>query len=275
MAELTGKVALVTGAASGLGLGTAQALAARGAKVALIDIDADAVESAAASIEGEALGLGADITDVGAIAAAINAAVKRFGALDILVANAGIAAPGTILHIEPQRWERVIEVNLLGTWRTIRAALPALQKSNGYVLVVASGFAASPGPHASAYAAAKAAVESLARTLRIEVAHHGIGVGVGYYAFLDTPLVAALAEDPAAVRARQAMPAPVRRTYPLNRAVQATVTGIERRADRVIYPRFLRWQLLFRGWLGPRSEGPWRKAMPEIERLEQRHRPSP
>ena len=69
------------------------------------------------------------------------------------------------------------------------------------------------------------------------------------------------------------MPAPVRKTFPLAKAVDATVSGIERRADRVIYPSFLRWQLLFRGALGPRSEGAWRKAMPEVEHLEQAQSP--
>jgi len=145
--------------------------------------------------------------------------------------------------------------------------------SKGYVLIVSSGFAAAPGPYNSAYAASKAAVESLGRSLRIEVAHHGVGVGVAYYSFLDTPMVHAIEQDPAATRARAAMPAPIRKTYSLTKAVDATVSGIERRADRVIYPRFLRLQLLFRGALGPRSEGSWRKAMPEVERLAQTHPP--
>ncbi|MFM8236764.1 MAG: hypothetical protein ACKOBG_03265, partial [Actinomycetota bacterium] len=83
----------------------------------------------------------------------------------------------------------------------------------------------------------------------------------------DTPMVDAMTTDPAAMRARAAMPAPVRKTYSLQSAVDATVTGIERRADRVIYPHFLRAQLMLRGFLGPRSEGAWRKAMPEVERL--------
>ena len=93
---------------------------------------------------------------------------------------------------------------------------------------------------------------------------------MAYYSFLDTPMVDAIEADPAGTRVRAAMPAPVRRTYPLDAAVAATVNGIARRSDRVIYPKFLRWQLLLRGLFGPKSEGAWRKAMPEVVSLEAR-----
>lgn len=266
--EVAGKVVVVTGAASGLGLGTARALAARGARLALIDVDADAVVSAAKAIGGEAFGLNADISDSAAMSRAIDQVIDRFGAVDVVLACAGIVGAGMALEIDPLLWERTIEINVLGTWRTVRAALPHLVASKGYVFIVSSGFAASPGPYTSAYAASKAAVESFGRSLRIEVAHHGVGVGVAYYSFLGTPMVDAIEADPAAMRARAAMPAPVRRTYSLDKAVDATVSGIEHRSSRVIYPRFLRWPLLLRGVFGPWSEGAWRKAMPEVERLE-------
>jgi NAD(P)-dependent dehydrogenase (short-subunit alcohol dehydrogenase family) len=267
MSTLDGKVAIVTGGASGLGLGTARALAARGARVVLLDIDEDAVTGAAASIGGDAMGLAADIADRAAVDAAVGRVVEHAGSVDVVVANAGIVGAGMVRSIEPDRWTRTIEVNVLGTFHTVQAVLPHLLASRGYLLLVASGFAAAPGPYTSAYAASKAAIESLGRSLRIELHHHGIDVGVAYYSFLDTPMVGAIEGDPAGMRARAAMPAPVRRTYPLEDAVAATVVGIERRADRVIYPRFLRWQLLLRGALGPKSEGAWRKAMPEVERL--------
>jgi NAD(P)-dependent dehydrogenase (short-subunit alcohol dehydrogenase family) len=119
----------------------------------------------------------------------------------------------------------------------------------------------------SAYAASKAAVESLGRSLRIELAHHGVAVGVAYYTFLDTPMVEAIEANPAAMRARAAMPPPVRRTYPLDKAVTVTVDGITRRAPRIIFPSFLRWGLLLRGFFGPRSDAAAMKAMPEVERL--------
>jgi len=269
MTGLNGRAAVVTGAANGLGYSVARMLAAQGVRVALVDIDAAAAQAAAETIPGETLGIGADITDRAAIATAIDTAADRFGGIDIVVANAGITAAGSVLHIDAADWERVIEVNLLGTFRTVRAALPHLVASKGALFLVSSGFAAAPGPHASAYAASKAAIESLGRSLRIEVAHHGVAVGVGYFGFLDTALVAAIDADPAAARSRDAMPAAFRRVHPVDAASEAIIRGIERRADSVVYPKVLRGQLLLRGLLGRSSERGWRKAMPEVERLEQ------
>jgi len=269
MVGMNGSVAVVTGAASGLGLAVARKLAGRGARVALVDIDAAAVEAAAASIGGETIAIAADIADAAQIGRAMETAAGRFGRIDVVVANAGVTAAGTIRRIDPAAWERVVEVNLLGTWRTVRAALPSLLDSRGSIFLVSSGFAAAPGPHASAYAVSKAGIESLGRSLRIEVAHHDVAVGIGYFGFLDTPLVAGIDADPAASRARDGMPRAFRRTHPVDAAAGAIVTGIERRSDSVVYPRLLRVQLLLRGLLGRGIEGGWRKAMPEVERLEE------
>src|ERR1039458_1408943 len=176
--ELNGKVVVVTGAASGLGLGTARALASRGARLALIGLKAEAVALAAESIGGDAFGVAADISDADVIGKAIGRVADRFGAIDVVMACAGITGAGMVLQVDPALWERTIEINVLGTWRTVRAALPYLVASKGYVLIISSGFAAAPGPYTSAYAASKAAVESFGRSLRIEVAHHGVDVGV-------------------------------------------------------------------------------------------------
>ena len=261
------RTAIVTGAASGLGLGIARSLVRQGARVALVDVDEAAVQAAAASMGDGAVAFTADVADRAAIDRAITAAAEQLGSVDVVVANAGIVGSGLVELIDPERWAGTIEVNVLGTFHTVQASLPHIIDTKGYLLIVASGFAAAPGPYTSAYAASKAAVESLGRSLRIEVHHKGVDVGVAYYSFLETPMVDAMTTDPAAMRARAAMPAPVRKTYSLDAAVEATVAGIERRADRVIYPRFLRAQLLLRGILGPRSEGAWRRAMPGVERL--------
>lgn len=263
------KVVVVTGAASGLGLATARALASKGATLALIDNNAVGVAAAAESIGGDAIGIVADISNTDEIRTAIQQVSIQFGAIDIVMAGAAITGWGPALLIDPAQWERAVEINVLGTWRTVHATLPYLVKSKGYLLIVSSGFAAAPGPALSAYALSKAAVESLARSLRIEVAHHGVDVGVAYYTFLDTPMVQTMEGNPAAMRGRAAMPAPIRRTYPLGNAVAATVHGIERREQRIMYPKFLRWTLLLRGAFGPRSERASRKAMPDVERLAQ------
>ena len=269
-----GAVVVITGGASGLGLATARALRSRGARIALIDRDADGVHAAALSLGAETLGVAADICDAEAVTDAIGQIVDRFGAIDVVMACAGISGWGPALLVDSAYWERTIETNVLGTWRTVKAALPHLVQSKGYLLIVASGMAASPGPASSAYAASKAAVESLGRSLRIELAHHGVDVGVAYYSFLDTPMVDAIERNPAAMRGRAAMPAPVRRTYPIDKAAAATATGIEHRAPRVIYPGFLRWALLLRGFFGPRSDKAAIKAMPEVERLATDHQSS-
>lgn len=259
---------LITGAASGLGLGIARSLVKRGAQVAMVDIDGTLLADVAASLGDRALALVADITDRAAVDVAVKAAVDAFGGIDVVVANAGVVGGGLIETIDPARWSRTIEVNVIGTFNTVQSTLAHVIAARGYVLIVASGFAAAPGPYTSAYAASKAAVESLGRTLRIELDHKGVDVGVGYYTFLDTPLVASIERDRAATRARAAMPRPVRKTYPLQPAVDVSVRAIERRQDRAIYPRFVRIQLALRGLFGPRTEGAWRKAMPEVEQLE-------
>jgi len=124
--ELQGKVALVTGGARGIGLATARGLHARGASVAIVDLRREAAEEAAAGIDAtRALGLEADVSDAEAVEEAVEATVERFGGLDVVVANAGIATRATTaLAMDPDAFERVLDVNLLGVWRTVRAALP-------------------------------------------------------------------------------------------------------------------------------------------------------
>ena len=273
--RLDNRVVVVTGAASGLGLATARALASKGASLALIDNNAVGVAAAAESIGGDAIGIVADISNTDEIRAAIQQVANHFGAIDIVMAGAAITAWGPVLLIDPAQWERAVEINVLGTWRTVHAVLPHLVTSKGYLLIISSGFAAAPGPALSAYALSKAAVESLARSVRIEVAHHGVDVGVAYYTFLDTPMVQTMEGNAAAMRGRAAMPAPIRRTYPLAKAVDATVRGIEGREQRIMYPKFLRWTLLFRGAFGPWSEQASRKAMPDVERLAKEQQSGP
>ena len=172
------------------------------------------------------------------------------------VANAGIATGGPLRLVSPESVEDTIEINLLGIWRTVHAALPfVLDRPDGYVLMTASAAALVPSPGLGAYSASKAGVEALGRVLRAELAPHGVRVGVGYYLFLDTPMVAG-GEAMATFRDTKAkLPGPLARTYPLEPAIEATVAGIERRARAVCYPRFLRGMMVLRGLLdSPLSE---------------------
>src|SRR6187399_94758 len=154
--SLHGKVALVTGAARGIGFETARHIHMRGASVAVLDLDAGQAQEAAERIGERAIGIGADVTDHGAMMAAVAEVVERFGGLDVAVANAGIAQSqiATIRGIGTEEWERVFEVDMLGVWRTVRAALPQIVERKGHVVVTASVYAFVNGMLNSPYAVA-------------------------------------------------------------------------------------------------------------------------
>jgi NAD(P)-dependent dehydrogenase (short-subunit alcohol dehydrogenase family) len=251
--SLSGKVALVTGGARGIGFATAQELVAHGARVVIVDLHEDAVEQAAGRLGADALGLAADVTDRDALDGVVEQVVERFGGLDVLVANAGIASRGaTTLAAEPEQFERVIEVNLLGVYRSVRAALPEIARRQGHVVVVASIYAFSNGVGAAPYAMAKAGVEQFGRALRVELKPHGASASVAYFGFIDTEMVhQAIDADPLADRLMAASPKVLHKRLPPSAAGAAIVRGIERRQPRIIRPR--RWTVLsvLRGIVNP------------------------
>ncbi|HEY5143131.1 MAG TPA: short-chain dehydrogenase/reductase [Solirubrobacteraceae bacterium] len=255
--ELNGKVALVTGAARGIGFATAQSLIARGASVVIVDLDADAAQRAAADLHStRALGLAADVTDRGAIQRAVATAVQRFGGLDVVVANAGIASRGaTFASMAPETFDRVLDVNLMGVCRTVDAALPEIIRRRGHVVVIASVYAFINGVGAIPYAMSKAGVEQLGRALRVELAPHGASASVAYFGFIDTEMVhRAIDADPLADTLMEALPKVLRKRLGPSVAGAAIVAGIENRAPRIIRPR--RWTVLsvLRGVLNPLSD---------------------
>jgi NAD(P)-dependent dehydrogenase (short-subunit alcohol dehydrogenase family) len=252
--ELRDKVVLVTGGARGIGLATGRALVARGARVVLVDLDLAAAERAAAGLDPDrALGLAADVTDRAALGRAVTAAVARFGGIDVVVANAGIASrAATTRAMAPDRFDRVLDVNLHGAHRTVEATLPEVVRRGGHVVLVASIYAFNNGFGAAPYAMSKAAVESLGRTLRVELAPHGATAGVAYFGWIDTELVRrAVDADPLVDEMLATMPRPLRKRLSADAAGTALADGIARRAPRVIRPR--RWVAfsVLRGVLGP------------------------
>ena len=263
--ELSGKVALVTGAARGIGLATARALAARGASVAVVDLDVDAAQSAAAQVhDSRAIGFAADVTDRGAMQRAVAATVDRFGGLDVVVANAGIASRvATFRASAPETVERVLDVNLMGVYRTVDAALPEIVRRQGHVVVVSSVYAFVNGVGELPYAMSKAAVEQFGRGLRVELVQHGASASVAYFGFIDTEMVQqGLDRDPLASSMFKRLPAPLRKRLSPSVAGEAIVRGIERRQPRIIQPR--RWAAVaaLRGIIGPLSDA-------QLERDEQ------
>jgi len=255
--QLSGKVALVTGGARGIGFATARALAARGASVAVADLDRTAVENAAAQIhDTRALGLLADVTDRSAVQRMVATTVERFGGLDVVVANAGIASRVTTFQaMATENFERVIDVNLMGVSRTVEASLPEIVPRRGHVVVISSIYAFINGVGTVPYAMAKAGVEQLGRALRVELAPHGASASVAYFGFIDTEMVRrAIDGDLLAGEMLTTFPAPLRKRIQPAAAGEAIVRGIERRQPRIIRPR--RWTAVsvLRGILGPLSD---------------------
>jgi NAD(P)-dependent dehydrogenase (short-subunit alcohol dehydrogenase family) len=252
MYEVRGKVALITGGARGIGFETARQLHDRGASLVLVDLVAAEAEAAAARLGERALGIAADVTDRDAIAAAVAQTVERFGGLDIAVANAGIApAAATLRAMDPDVVERVIDVDLLGVWRTVGASLPHVVQRRGHIVVVASVYAFMNGVILAPYAIAKAGVEQLGRALRVELKRHGASASVAYFGFIDTEMVRDGMADPISDTLNESLPGFARRRLPPSAAGRAIVRGIERRAPRIIRPRWWAVPSVLRGVMNP------------------------
>lgn len=247
--SLEGQVAVVTGGARGVGELLARKLSARGAKVALVGLEPDELKRVCGRLHTEGDWWHADVTDHEAMARVAGEVKERFGKVDIVVANAGVAAGGPFVDSDPVAWRRVIEVNLVGGAVTGRAFLPVLLESRGYFLQIASLAAITPAPMMSAYCASKSGVEAFAHSLRAEVAHRGVRVGVGYLSWTDTDMVRGADRDDVMRELRQRLPWPANRTYPLGPAVDRIVAGIERRSAHVYAQWWLRGMQSVRGYL--------------------------
>ncbi|MDT0309087.1 SDR family oxidoreductase [Streptomyces sp. DSM 44917] len=273
--DLAGQVAVITGAARGVGASLARLLSARGARVALIGLEPDELKTVSDSLPGESAHWHADVTDAAAMREVAAEVVGLFGAVDIVVANAGVATGGPFADSDDDTWRRVIEVNLVGSSVTARAFLPALTDSRGYFLQVASLAAITPSPMMSAYCASKSGVEAFAHCLRPEVGPLGVKVGVAYLSWTDTDMVRGADEDPAMADMRKKLPWPANRTYPLAPAVERIADGIERRAAHVYGQGWLRGMQPVRSLLplvlgGPLGQREIRKMLPRMAELGRR-----
>lgn len=200
--RLEGRVALVTGAGSGIGQAICCRLVQEGARLAVLDRDEGAAQATAASLGGDALSLVADVACVEDMSRAIAQVVARFGRLDIAVNAAGVGASASLVETSIETWQRVIDVCLTGVFVCMQVQARQMMTQGGpaVILNIASTNAQQPGEGLAAYCAAKAGAEMLGRVAALELAAHGIRVASVGPGLTDTPMVARLLANPAARR---------------------------------------------------------------------------
>ncbi|UTI65311.1 SDR family NAD(P)-dependent oxidoreductase [Paraconexibacter antarcticus] len=237
--DLSARTVLITGAAGGLGSALAQALRERGAYLALLDLDADALAAQADALGGAdvARGWAADVTDLAYLERVMAEVRAHFGGIDVAVAGAGVLGPvKTMTATSAAEWDRVIDINLGGVWRALRAAAPHVAARQGHLVALSSLIAYVHPPLLGGYAASKAAVAALCDVLRLELRPAGVTVGSVHPAIFRTPLIAGGLDSPAAVALVRDFTG-VFRTVELDAVVADVVRAIEHRSARLTVPR--------------------------------------
>jgi NAD(P)-dependent dehydrogenase (short-subunit alcohol dehydrogenase family) len=262
--NVSGKTVFITGAARGIGAAAAERLYAKGANVALVGLEPERLGENAERLGARAAWFEADVTDYEALQETVARTVARFGGIDVAIANAGIAFTGSLGGAPVEQVERTLAVNFLGVWRTDRAVLPEIVKSKGYLLNISSLSAVSHAPLMGPYTAAKAGVEALTDSLRMEAATAGVSVGCAYFGFLDTDLVKASFAQPSAQAMTSGTPGFISNPAPVSKAIDAIERGIEQRSARLWAPRWVGPMLTLRGVLQPLIE---RRTLSELSRL--------
>jgi NAD(P)-dependent dehydrogenase (short-subunit alcohol dehydrogenase family) len=265
--DLTGKTVFITGAARGIGAECARRCAQRGANVALVGLEPEELGKVAAEIGANAAWFEADVTDRESIEAAVDGAVERFGGIDVCISNAGIGGGGPTRLLPGEAVERVVEINLLGSMKAVRACLPQIVERRGYVLQIASLAAVAHSPGMAGYSASKAGVEAYANCLRAELKHHGVGVGVGYFSWIDTDLVRGADERPSYRQLRQRLRGPMATTHPVSAVGDAVIEGIETKARWVVVPKWAAALLWLRPVVYRIVESQGSRSMREFEPL--------
>lgn len=267
--DVAGRTVFITGAARGIGAETARRLHAAGANVALVGLEPELLAELGERLGPRAAWFEADVTDYDAIRDAVDGTIGRFGKIDVAIANAGIQFMGRMATMPREHFERTLEVNLFGTWRTDRAVLDEIVRNRGYLLNIASLSAASHTPLMGAYTASKAGVEAMTDCLRVELAHTGARVGCAYFGFIDTDLVKASFAHPSTVGLTSTLPRFIAQPAPLPLAIDAIERGVARRSARIWAPRYVGAALALRGIVQPLTEFQLRhsKGLPASLRL--------
>jgi NAD(P)-dependent dehydrogenase (short-subunit alcohol dehydrogenase family) len=266
MGSVHGKVVFITGGAAGVGAEVAKRLHSLGAKLVLVDVDGAALEATAAALGADVLTVVADVRDLSAMQSAADAAVARFGGIDVVLANAGIATYGSVLQVDPEAFKRLMDINVLGAFHTVRATLPSVIERRGYVLIVSSLAAYAAAPGLAPYNASKAAVEQFANALRLEVGYRGVDVGSAHMSWIDTAMVRDTKADLSTfAEMLTRLPWPLSITTSIDKCGAAFVAGIEGRKSRVFCPGWVgavRWlKPVLSTWLG---EAAVRRFVPDL-----------
>ncbi|HVW57230.1 MAG TPA: SDR family oxidoreductase [Rhizobiaceae bacterium] len=190
--ELKGKIAAITGAASGIGLASAKAMLAAGVRVVLVDRDEDALKRICGELGDQAVPLVIDLTDPKSVQTMMPRILETCGRLDIFHANAGAYVGGSVLEGDPDSWDRMLNLNINAAFRTVHAVLPHMvERGSGDVIVTSSIAGLVPVVWEPIYTASKHAVQAFVHTVRRQVAKHGVRVG----AVAPGPVVTALLKD--------------------------------------------------------------------------------
>jgi NAD(P)-dependent dehydrogenase (short-subunit alcohol dehydrogenase family) len=262
--SLAGRRVLITGAARGIGAALAVRLFERGARVALVGLEPDLLAEVARRC-GDAPWAVCDVGDRLQVDDAIERVVAALGGLDVVVANAGIAAQLPIVGGDPAIMEATVRVNLLGAYYTVRAAGPHISHPGGYALVVSSLASAVNLPLLAAYSASKAGVEALGNTLRIELAPSGATAGVAYFAELETDMTTRGFGTEAATALTGG--GSLSTATPLTVGIDALERGIARRSRRIVAPAWVAAVLPVRALTGRFVEVYARRNVSEALRL--------
>jgi NAD(P)-dependent dehydrogenase (short-subunit alcohol dehydrogenase family) len=235
--SLDGRVVAITGSTGGLGSAVCRALIAKGARLALFDMNLDAVQEQAKELGTSAHGWEVNVRSMESIQTAMDEAAKLFGGIDIVIAGAGITAFEPLVCGDPNTFDRVIDINVNGVWRTFRAGVEHVVKRKGYLMAISSMAAFSQSPLQASYTGSKAAVWAICNSIRLELRHMDVGVGSVHPTFFHTPMMDQAFNSGAGNKIWKGNKSGIFKMVALEEVVSGIIGGIEKRSDMVFVPK--------------------------------------